>query len=126
MVVPQETKPGLVILVVEDEPIIRLMALDMVEEAGFEAIAAANADQAVTILETRDDIRLVFTDIDMPGSIDGMKLAICVRDRWPPIEIIVTSGHVMAHDVTLPTRGVFVAKPYDPRKVSALMQRMTA
>jgi CheY-like chemotaxis protein len=88
-----------VVLVVEDEPLLRLMAVTMVENAGFAPIEAANADQAVRILESRTDIRIVFTDIDMPGSMDGMKLAACIRDRWPPVEIILTSGHVAARDV---------------------------
>jgi CheY-like chemotaxis protein len=94
------------------------------EDAGFEAIEAADADEAVRILESRDDIRLVFTDIDMPGSMDGMKLAATVRDRWPPVEIILTSGHIAAQNVTLPERGVFFPKPYDAREVSQAMRRM--
>ena len=83
-----------VLLVVEDEPLLRMLAVDVGEDAGFLVVAAANADDAVAILESRGDIRLVFTDIDMPGSLDGMKLAACIRDRWPPIHIILTSGHM--------------------------------
>lgn len=100
------------VLVVEDEPILLLFASDVVEEAGYEAIGAANADEAIRILSGRDDISIVFTDIRMPGSMDGMKLAAAVRDRWPPIEIIVTSGH-MSHDPPdMPARGKFFRKPY--------------
>lgn len=80
-----------VVLVVEDEPILRMTAVDMVEDAGFEAVEAADATEAIRILERRLDIRIVFTDIDMPRGIDGMKLAALIRDRWPPIEIILTS-----------------------------------
>jgi DNA-binding NtrC family response regulator len=116
--------PQTVVLVVEDEVVLRLMAVAVVERAGFEAIEACNADEAVRILESRNDIRIVFTDIDMPGSMDGMKLAACVRDRWPPVEIIVTSGHIAPEDVTLPERGVFFPKPYDPEVVSQTMRRM--
>jgi CheY-like chemotaxis protein len=112
------------VLVVEDEPVLQLMAVAVVEDAGFEAIAASNADEAVRILEGRDDIRIVFTDIDIPGSMDGMKLAACVRDRWPPVEIILTSGHFAADEVSLPARGVYFAKPYNPLAVSEVMRRM--
>lgn len=106
------------VLVVEDEPLQRMMAIDLVEDAGFEAIGAADAEEAVRILEARSDIRIVFTDIDMPGSIDGMMLAAAIRDRWPPIEIIVTSGHIREEEVVLPVRGVFFPKPYDTRRVT--------
>ena len=80
------------VLIVEDEPLVRFCAVQTVEEAGFDVIEAANADEAIAILESRQDIRVVFTDIHMPGSMDGLKLAHAVRDRWPPIKIIVTSG----------------------------------
>jgi CheY-like chemotaxis protein len=115
-----------IVLVVEDEPLLRLMAVDLVEEAGFEAIEAADADEAVRILETRTDIRIVFTDIDMPGSMDGMMLAAAVRDRWPPIEIVIVSGHRRRDDIELPHRSVFFSKPYDPSVVTATLQRMAA
>ena len=100
------------VLVVEDEPILLLFATDVVEEAGYEAICAANADEAIRILSGRNDIRIVFTDIRMPGSMDGMKLAAAVRDRWPPIEIIVTSGHMNHEPLDMPARGKFFRKPY--------------
>jgi DNA-binding NtrC family response regulator len=113
------------VLVVEDDAIQRWFAVSMVEAAGFEAIEAGNADEAVRILESRKDIRIVFTDINMPGSMDGMKLAACIRDRWPPVEIILTSGEFGEKDVTLPARGLFFPKPYDPNAVSEAMRRMT-
>ena len=112
------TDTRLHVLVVEDEPLQRMMAIDLVEDAGFEAIGAADAEEAVRILEARSDIRIVFTDIDMPGSIDGMMLAAAIRDRWPPIEIIITSGHIREEEVVLPVRGVFFPKPYDTRRVT--------
>jgi CheY-like chemotaxis protein len=115
-----------VVLVVEDDPIQRLMAVSVAEDAGYEAIEATNAKEAVRILESRNDIRIVFTDIDMPGSMDGMKLAACVRDRWPPVEIILTSGHFSAEDVKLPARGLFFSKPYNPDAVSEAMRRMAS
>jgi two-component system, response regulator PdtaR len=82
----------MVILVVEDDRLINLMASDELRAAGYDVISAYNADEAIEILENRTDVNFVFTDIDMDGSMDGLKLASFVRDRWPPIEIIVTSG----------------------------------
>ena len=109
------------VLVVEDEPFSRLHAVDLVERAGYKAVKAANADDAIAILETRKDIRIVFTDIDMPGSMDGLKLSHAIRKRWPPIELILTSGHFDISEGDLPERGRFFAKPYrDEEIVSAL------
>lgn len=81
-----------VVLVVEDDFLLRMDAVDMVRAAGFEAVEAGNADEAISILEARPNIHVVFTDIQMPGSMDGLKLAKFVRDRWPPIKIVATSG----------------------------------
>ena len=81
-----------VVLVVEDEPLVRMVAAATIEDAGFETIEAVGAESAIAILEVRKDIRIVFADIHMPGSMDGLKLARVVRDRWPPIELILTSG----------------------------------
>src|SRR5260370_37040311 len=102
-----------VIRVVEDEAVVRLMAIIVAEESGFGVLSAATADEAIKILESRSDIRLVFTDVNMPGSMNGLRLAHAVRDRWPPVELLVTSalGNVTAKD--LPTRGRFLSKPYD-------------
>ncbi|GJD51217.1 Sensor kinase CckA [Methylobacterium crusticola] len=119
-----EPREPAVVLVVEDEPILRMMAVDMVEEAGFEVEEAANAAEAVAILERRPGIRIVFADLAMPGTMDGMRLAAAIRGRWPPIEIILTSGHYARDAVTLPARGAFFAKPYDRRAVVATMRRM--
>jgi CheY-like chemotaxis protein len=122
----QPRPPKIVVLVVEDEPLQRMMAVLTVEEAGFEAIDVGSADEAVKVLESRDDIRIVFTDVQMPGSMDGLKLAAAIRDRWPPIEIIVTSGIVDVPNLLLPARSRFFAKPYDSDKVSAAMKALTA
>jgi CheY-like chemotaxis protein len=81
-----------IVLIVEDEFLLRMDAIEMIEGAGFEAIEAGNAEEAIAILERRSDIRVVFTDVQMPGSMDGLKLAAAVRGRWPPIQIIATSG----------------------------------
>lgn len=115
-----------VVLVVEDEPLLLMAAVDLVEEADFEAVEARNADEAIEILNAREDIRIVFTDIDMPGSMDGMKLAAMVRDRWPPVEIIIVSGHRKVADDDLPARSVFFSKPYDVDRVTAQLHAMAA
>jgi CheY-like chemotaxis protein len=101
-----------IILVVEDDFLLRMDAVQMIEEAGFDVLEAANADEAISILETRSDIKVIFTDINMPGSMDGLKLAHAVRGRWPPIKIIATSGHVEVKDEELPSGGMFIPKPY--------------
>ena len=98
--------------------------LDLVEEAGFEQIEAVDADMAVAILESRTDIRVVFTDIDMPGSMDGLKLAASVRDRWPPIEIIITTAGLKPDISTLPARSVFLPKPIQPEDVITVLRKM--
>ncbi len=116
-----------VVLVVEDEPLMLIDAMDLVTQAGFEAIGTKNADEAIRILESRDDIRIVFTDVNMPGSMDGIKLAHAVRHRWPPIEIIVTSGLTLANvEELLPERGVFFPKPYTPAQVASALHRLAA
>lgn len=102
----------------------RMMAVDMVEDAGFIAMEAADAAEAERILEGRPDIRLVFTDVDMPRGMDGMQLAARIHDRWPPIHIILTSGHVMRGDVVLPDGAIFFPKPYRPAEVVAQMRQL--
>ena len=99
------------VLVVEDEMILRMRAVDIVEDAGFNPIEAVNADQAISILESRSDISLLFTDIQMPGSIDGLKLAHAVHDRWPSIKIILVSGQVNPSDTERPADSRFFGKP---------------
>jgi two-component system, response regulator PdtaR len=112
-----------VIMIVEDEFLLRLDSAETIEHAGFEVVQAANADEAIAILTARPDIHVVFTDIQMPGSMDGLKLARFVRDRWPPIKIIATSGQVVAGDDDLPAGSLFLPKPYrGPVLVSALRE----
>jgi CheY-like chemotaxis protein len=113
------------VLVVEDEPLVRMLAVDVVEEAGFEAIEASDADEALELLCKVPDIRLLFTDIDMPGSMDGLRLAAAVRDRWPPVHIIVVSGKQRPTPDELPD-GIFFPKPYDVANVCRTMQGMLA
>jgi CheY-like chemotaxis protein len=113
-----------VILIVEDELLIRMNAVEMIEEAGFEVVEAASADEAIAILEGRLDITVVFTDIQMPGSMDGLKLAAAVRDRWPPIKIVATSGHVKLGPGDLPEGGRFLAKPYNPAEIVKTLREL--
>jgi CheY-like chemotaxis protein len=110
-----------VVLIVEDEHVLRMSAADMVEAAGFEVIEASDADEAIRILESRTDIRAVFTDVHMPGSMDGLKLARAVRNRWPPVALIVTSGQVDISDADLPRGGRFLPKPYKPAQIAATL-----
>ena len=113
-----------VILVVEDEAIIRMGAVQMMEAAGYTVVEALNAHDAMAVLENRTDVRAVFTDINMPGTWDGMRLARMVRDRWPPIHLIVTSGLISPDINDLPPRGRFIRKPYDPEHVIAAIREL--
>ena len=115
---------GPVVLVVEDELLLRMDAADMIRAAGFEAIEAANADDAIEVLEARRDITLVFTDIQMPGSMDGLKLARAVRGRWPPIKIVATSGLVDVGEKDLPEGGRFLAKPYRSEQLAIVLREL--
>ena len=114
-----------VVLIVEDESLLRMDAAEMIGAAGFEVIEAANADQAIEVLEARRDITVVFTDIQMPGSMDGLKLARAVRGRWPPIKIIATSGRLHVDEVDLPEGGRFLPKPYSHAQVTRVLRELT-
>ena len=114
------------ILIVEDEPLVRMIAVDLVEEAGFEAIEASDADEAIALLEQVSDIRILMTDIDMPGSMNGLKLAAAVRDRWPPIKIVMVSGKQRPLMSEMPEQSLFFSKPYDIRKMADTLTKMAA
>jgi CheY-like chemotaxis protein len=113
-----------VVLIVEDEFLLRMNAVDMIQAAGFDVVEAANADEAIDILEARPDITVVFTDIQMPGSMDGLKLAHAVKGRWPPIKIVATSGHVSVTQEDLPDGGRFVPKPYSPHQIAGVLREV--
>ncbi len=115
------SKPLPTVLIVEDEFIIALGAAELLQSAGYETVEASNADEAVAVLESRPDIGVVFTDVRMPGSMDGLALAQWVRNRWPPIKIIVTSGHLAVKEGDLPAGGVFIPKPYTDRAVASAL-----
>src|SRR5437762_13669406 len=118
------TRP--VVLIVEDEFLIRTHAAEVIRDAGFEVAEATNADEAIVILESRRDIRVVFTDIQLPGSMDGLKLARAVRDRWPPVHIVATSAYNATLKDELPTGSVFLPKPYTEYKVIGTLNALTA
>jgi len=101
-----------VVLVVEDDALVRMDVADIIRQAGYAVLEAADADKAIRLLEENADISAIFTDIEMPGSMDGIRLAAAVRDRWPPVKIIATSGHLNVYDKALPDGGVFIPKPY--------------
>ena len=93
-------------------------------DAGFTVFEARNADEAIARLEVHPEIAVLFTDIDMPGSMDGLRLSAAVRDRWPPVRIIITSGKRQPDPHVMPLGGVFVPKPYAPDKVAATIHRV--
>jgi two-component sensor histidine kinase/CheY-like chemotaxis protein len=112
------------VLVVEDEMILRMRAVDLVEDAGFCPVEAVNADEAMSILEARSDISLLFTDIQMPGSMDGLKLARAVHERWPSIKIILVSGQVRPSDAERPADSRFFGKPLGVEQMITELQAM--
>ena len=114
------------VLVVEDEPLILLDIVDYLESEGFRVLQAANAAEAIEMLEREPAISIIFTDVEMPGTMDGLKLAALVRDRWPPVKIVVTSGHKTVEITDLPDGGVFFSKPYRPEELAITFRELTS
>jgi CheY-like chemotaxis protein len=112
------------VLVVEDDPILLMEAMELVEDAGLTAYGARHAEAAIRLLEKHLDIRILFSDVEMPGSMDGLKLARAVRDRWPPVTIIMTSGRAKVTADDMPENGVFFAKPYPPVEIVKTLNRI--
>ncbi len=98
------------VLIVEDEPLVRELAVAAIQDAGFDVVEAANAQEAIDILNHRSDIGVLFTDVDMPGKLDGLGLAQLVHEQWPAIRLVLTSGRSLLGP--MPEDGQFVAKPY--------------
>ncbi len=117
-----KTVPKPTILVVEDEVLVRIDLVDTIEDAGFQTIEANCADEAIRLLEAHPEITVLFTDIDMPGAMDGLKLSHYVRNRWPPVRIIVTSGHVMATPEQMPAQSLFLTKPHQLSDLTRVFQ----
>lgn len=111
-----------VVLVIEDEPVLRIEIADMLEDDGFEVVESTSVEEAIHVLETRPDIRIVYIDLDMPKGIDGVKFAAAIRNRWPPIEIVLTASRFDAARIELPVRSRFFAKPIDPASVMKTMR----
>lgn len=109
------------VLVVEDEAVIRLNATMMLEDAGFETVEAPTAGQAIRHLEINSRIQIVFTDINLPGSMDGLRLAAAIRSRWPPVELVLTSGRVLVAEKDMPARSLFLPKPYSSQQLIQIM-----
>jgi two-component system, response regulator PdtaR len=114
------------VLVVEDEHLIRMDTASSLEDEGFIVHEAANAAEAIRCLELHSEIRLVFTDVNMPGTMDGVALAHYVRGRWPPVKLIVTSGYAKVQESDLPPGSLFVAKPYHVETIADRMDELIA
>ena len=106
--------PPIVVLVVDDEAVIRLIATDVLEDSGFRVVEAEDAKAALKVLADHPEVRVLFTDINMPGALDGLDLAREVHERWPYIKLVVTSGRLLPSDGEIPDFGRFIAKPYSP------------
>ena len=113
-----------VVLVVEDSTIIRMSAVDLVFSAGYEALEACDADEAIRILVSRNDIDLVFTDVQMPGTMDGIKLSHYIRNRWPPVRLIVASGAAILEESDPPMGSRAFSKPYDNHAITDAMAHL--
>jgi CheY-like chemotaxis protein len=124
MMVLDHSAVSAVVLIVEDEMLLRMRAVDMVEDAGFTPVEAVDADEAVAILEARSDVALMLTDIQMPGTMDGLKLAHTVHRRWPPIKIILVSGQLKLADIDIPLDSRFFGKPLDAAEMIAELRTM--
>lgn len=113
------------VLVVEDEPLILMNAVDLLEDEGFRVLDAPNGDRALEMLEGEAGVQALFTDVDMPGSLDGLALARQVHRRWPEIQIVITSGKMSVPADQVPAGGRFVAKPWNLQQVSTMLREMT-
>jgi len=113
-----------VVLVVEDEMLLRMRVVDMVEDAGYVPVEAVDADEAMQILHARSDIALMLTDVQMPGSMNGLQLAHAVHERWPPIKIILASGQLKLSGSEIPVDSRFFGKPLQSAEIIAEMREM--
>jgi CheY-like chemotaxis protein len=111
----------LVALVVEDEAMLRFNLAQSLEAAGYTTYEAADAAEAIQVMETHPDIRVVFTDVQMPGTMDGLALSRYVRDRWPPTIIVVTSGRSAPTKDDMASGALFLAKPYPPEVLDKVL-----
>ena len=119
------TKQPLV-LIVEDDILVLMDTAEAIRRAGYRVLEAGNADQAIRLLEKHADIEVLFTDIEMPGSMDGLRLAHAVKDRWPPVKIVSTSAYLEFHSSHLPDGGRFFPKPYSVKQIAEVLSELTA
>jgi CheY-like chemotaxis protein len=113
--------PTVVVLVVDDEPLIRMNTADFLEDSGFKAIEAENAEDAMAQLDAHPEINVLFTDINMPGAFDGLDLARKVYASRPDIQLLITSGKMRPSEEEIPDHGKFFSKPYSGRAVAQLI-----
>lgn len=119
---PANSSP-LLLLLAEDEPLVRMAAADALSDAGFKVLEAANADEAIAVLDREPDLRVLVTDVRMPGPVDGLALARMAASRWPWIAVVVASGHALPGDGVVPEGALFLSKPYTPEALVAYVRR---
>jgi DNA-binding NtrC family response regulator len=115
-----------IVLVIDDEPLIEMEAVDLFHDLGYEAIGVRNADEAMLILRARDDVSLVFTDIEMPGTMNGLLLATTLEAIWLHIQVLITSGRTAPPDEALLGSARFLPKPYDAIQIERALALMVA
>ncbi len=123
---PDTAQPGAFILVVEDEMLIRIMVSDLLRDAGFNVIEAANADEAIRILHSGITINLMLSDVRMPGSMDGLELLEYSLKIFPTLPVIITSGHSLPNDALARGARHFLGKPYSFDKAVTMIELVMA
>ena len=123
--VPHDHTGPATVLVVEDEALIRMHAADSLEDCGYRVLEAGDADEALRILEEHGEVDVLFTDVNMPGAIDGLELAGIVHDRCPRLGLIITSGRGTPDPARLPLSSIYIAKPYRPHQLAAAVEKQT-
>lgn len=114
------------VLIVEDEVFVRMIAADQLSEDGFCILEAANAEEALGLLERHGEVAVLFTDINMPGAVDGLQLADIVASIRPEVKVVVTSGREWIDNSRLPDHGIYLPKPYSPARLSEVVRRQAA
>lgn len=120
-----EDKKPKTVLIVEDEELVRMVGSDILELGGYRVIEAANAAEALQHLEGETEVMVLFTDVNMPGTPDGLGLAKVVSTRWPQVKILVASGNVRPQAGELPESGLFLSKPYRAEDLLAILRSLT-
>src|SRR3712207_3452014 len=118
------SEPRMVVLVVEDQTLVRMFMADFLDEAGFKVFEAVNADEALTVLQARPDVQAVAPDIEMAGSMNGVELVQVIRERWPGIGVVITSGRERPGPDDLSDRVAFLAKPFLPETIISVIRQL--